>query len=91
MASNEQAAPRARELQVTVESLQKALQQSKAELTRYKSRAHKAEQELAKVGWCVCVEQVLAKVGWCVCVEQELAKVGWCVCVEQELAKVWCL
>ena len=49
VASNEQAAPRARELQVTVESLQKALQQSKAEVTRYKSRAHKAEQELAKV------------------------------------------
>ncbi len=49
MVSNEQAAPRARELQVTVDSLQKALTQSKAETARYKTRAHKAEQELTKV------------------------------------------
>ncbi len=47
--SNEQAAPRARELQVTVVSLQKAITQAKAETTRYKTRAHRAEQELAKV------------------------------------------
>ena len=49
MASNEQAAPRANELQITVDSLQNAVQQNKAELSRYKSRAYKAEQQLAKV------------------------------------------
>ncbi len=49
MASNEQAGPRARELQVTVDSLQKTVLQVKAEANRYKSRAHKAEQELHTV------------------------------------------
>lgn len=49
MASNEQAAPRAKELQVIVESLQTAIQQNKAEVCRYKAQVYKAEQQLAKV------------------------------------------
>jgi len=49
MASNEQAAPRAKELQVMVESTQKVLTQAKSDVSRYKTRAHKAEQELSKV------------------------------------------
>lgn len=55
LASNEQAAPIAKELQVTVASLQKTIQQLKSELTRCKSRSsssssgsHKAEQSSTK-------------------------------------------
>ena len=49
VASNEQAAPIAKELRVTVDSLQKTISQHKSEVNRYKARAHKAEQQLAKV------------------------------------------
>lgn len=42
--------PPSRELQVTVDSLQKTIQQMKSEVQRYKTRAHKAEQGVAKVG-----------------------------------------
>lgn len=49
IASNEQAGPIAKELRVTVDSLQKSISQHKSEVTRYKTRAHKAEQQLAKV------------------------------------------
>ena len=49
VASNEQAAPIAKELRVTVDSLQKSIAQHKSEVNRYKTRAHKAEQQLAKV------------------------------------------
>ena len=49
VASNEQAAPVAKELRVTVDSLQKTITQHKSETSRYKTRAHKAEQQLAKV------------------------------------------
>ena len=49
VASNEQAGPIAKELRVTVESLQKTISQHKSEVNRYKVRAHKAEQQLAKV------------------------------------------
>ena len=59
LASNEQAAPIAKELQVTVASLQKTIQQLKSELTRCKSRSsssssgsHKAEQSSTKVHTC---------------------------------------
>ncbi|KAL5473016.1 hypothetical protein EMCRGX_G027456 [Ephydatia muelleri] len=44
IASNEQAAPIAKELKATVDILQKTIQQLKAEVNRYKTRAHKAEQ-----------------------------------------------
>lgn len=49
LASNEQAGPIAKELQVTVDSLQKTISQHKSEVSRYKTRAHKAEQQLVKV------------------------------------------
>lgn len=49
VASNEQAAPIAKELRLTVDSLQKTISQHKSEVNRYKARAHKAEQQLAKV------------------------------------------
>ena len=49
VASNEQAGPIAKELRVTVESLQKTISQLKSEVNRYKVRAHKAEQQIAKV------------------------------------------
>lgn len=49
VASNEQAAPIAKELRVTVDSLQKSVTQLKSEVGRYKTRAHKAEQQLARV------------------------------------------
>ena len=49
MASNEQAGPIAKELRVTVDSLEKAINQHKSEVNRYKARAHKAEQQVAKV------------------------------------------
>lgn len=49
LASNEQAGPVAKELRVTVDSLQKSISQHKSEVGRYKTRAHKAEQQLAKV------------------------------------------
>ena len=52
VASNEQAGPIAKELRVTVDSLQKTITQHKSEVNRYKTRAHKAEQQLAKV-WSV--------------------------------------
>ncbi len=60
VASNEQAGPVAKELRVTVDSLQKTISQHKSEVSRYKTRAHKAEQQLAKVGSigcdCECVQ-----------------------------------
>ncbi len=49
VASNEQVGPIAKELRVSVESLQKTISQHKSEVNRYKVRAHKAEQQLAKV------------------------------------------
>ena len=49
VASNEQAGPIAKELRVTVESLQKTISQHKSEVSRYKARAHKAEQQVIKV------------------------------------------
>ena len=49
VASNEQAAPIAKELRLTVDSLQKTITQHKSEVNRYKTRAHKAEQQLNKV------------------------------------------
>ena len=49
VASNEQAGPIAKELRVTVDSLQKTINQHKSEVNRYKARAHKSEQQLAKV------------------------------------------
>lgn len=55
LASNEQAAPIAKELQATVDSLQKTVQQLKAEVNRYKARAHKAEQGNSKVSTITCM------------------------------------
>ena len=49
MASNEQAGPIAAELRVTVDSLQKSISQHKSEANRYKTRMHKAEQQVTKV------------------------------------------
>ena len=49
VASNEQAGPVAKELRLTVDSLQKSISQHKSEVARYKTRTHKAEQQLTKV------------------------------------------
>ena len=50
-----------------VDSLQKTIQQLKAEVGRYKGRAHKAEQQLAKVSVCQLVTFNLVTGCWGAC------------------------
>ncbi len=55
IASNEQAGPVAKELRLTVDSLQKSINQHKSEVSRCKAKSHKLEQQLTKVGpTCDC-------------------------------------
>ena len=58
-------------VQVTVDSLQKTIQQLKSEATRYKSRAHKAEQQVAKVMCVIKLSKKIKALYLCCCQAQE--------------------